>query len=176
MPRKGRGGKRVGQPGVAYANRSDLNASNPTGGTAGHMGTARPYNTGTKMPAPSQQGPNPMGGRMQGPPPGAVTPLSAPSSRPNEPLTAGLNGDQATILPEDPDEMIRALYRVSGLESLRELVERLPVRTGPMPQSGAPKGLMPMRGMPQGPEPSAMPQGAPIGPGVPEAPETMEGP
>lgn len=108
MPRTGRGGTRVGAPGVAYGNRSDLNAP-PTGGKLdlsaapnqpyGQAGQqlnsqrAVPMGTPAVAPPPPQPGPPGTAPGPQGPPPvtpDQVTALHAPTQRPDEPVTAGL--------------------------------------------------------------------------------------
>lgn len=96
-----RGGKRVGTPGKAYANRTDLGGQNVVG--------PRPAATG-KVPiqtAPNQAQGNataqreaqkviPMGGNAPvqlpaAPPPSPLTSLFAPTSSPNEPVTTGVD-------------------------------------------------------------------------------------
>jgi len=105
MPRKskggGRGGPRVGTPGTAYANRSDLQATQPvrtppsqtygdaTASQAAQRALPLP-GPGASVPSPSAAGP----GNTQAPPmalPGQLGPLNAPTQRPSEPITAGLN-------------------------------------------------------------------------------------
>lgn len=74
-----RGGKRQGQAGVAYANRTDLlqNRNNGPSAAAGGVVAAPPQPSQQAAPAPSaypEDSPN----------------LLDPSSRPNEPVTHGL--------------------------------------------------------------------------------------
>lgn len=99
MPR-GRGGARQGTPGASYGNRTDLNVKTrlpmqaatgqPYGAATAQLNAqravpmGRPVTDQVPMPAP--------GGPPSAPPvpPGGVTPLHAPSQRPDEPVTAGL--------------------------------------------------------------------------------------
>mgnify|MGYP001580803516 CR=1 FL=1 len=73
----GHGGRRTGKPGVAYGQRTDLNAGRPDPG-----------------PEPSPEGQ--YVGSRQGaiappaPSPGPLEPIAAPTQRPDEPLTEGV--------------------------------------------------------------------------------------
>lgn len=85
MPRTGRGGKRQGTPGEAYANRSDLALdrapAQPTQAPAGQV-----YGERGRQEAAMQALPLPdLSAQLQ-----ALPGLTDPSTRPTEPLTAGL--------------------------------------------------------------------------------------
>ena len=83
-----RGGRRTGQQGRAYPNRSDLNAQpvrtvpNQTYGQAGQQAASQQV-----IPLPQQQ---PFQSRLGNAAP-SPPPLDAPTQRPQEPLTAGAN-------------------------------------------------------------------------------------
>lgn len=84
-----RGGKRYGQPGKSYSNRTDLNIVR-----APQQGTNTVAAAGVNPP-PQAPPPQPSGRPPGGPPsgmttPDQVTPLDAPTGRPSEPVTAGL--------------------------------------------------------------------------------------
>lgn len=96
MPRKGLGskvgGRRQGQAGTAYANRSDLNGPVPIRTAPG-----QPYGSAKQQEAAQQITPMGPPTTASGPAapvaaavPGGLTPLNAPSQRPNEPITSGL--------------------------------------------------------------------------------------
>lgn len=127
-PRKpGSGGPRVGTPGTAYSNRSDLR------GTQGiKTATGQPYGAAQDqaaaqkaIPLPQQPGPPPGGVSSSTAPPGSGGPsiqpgglgeLHAPTNRPNEPLTAGLPtgagpGPEALNTAQDPTlAFLRGVY------------------------------------------------------------------
>lgn len=127
MPRTGRGGKRVGNPGTAYANRTDLNAAKPSN----YGRKAADARSTSVIPLPTQsagggaagpgipRGPSPVPGQL---------PLDAPSARPGEPLTAGLSmGAGPGPSPYTPAlnstlEMLRAVYQTNGNEAVAELI------------------------------------------------------
>lgn len=141
MPRKGRGGIRNGAPATAYGNRTDLTGA----GTASHLsGNIRPYG-GAQPPiqTPSSRGPigaGPPGvttppGPADGPappsmPPGGLTPLTAGTGRPNEPLTAGLpfgpgpNGPPTGTPGPNPLDALEALYLAHPNADLYDLLVR----------------------------------------------------
>ena len=117
MPRKRQGGQRVGKPGQAYGNRSDLNSQRslpmrtapgqtygarkaqldaqrlvpmgapPSGLPQGMASGPSPAPQGPQGP-PGQQG-GPALGPGQWPAPGDAGDLMRPTERPNEPVTAG---------------------------------------------------------------------------------------
>jgi hypothetical protein len=149
-----RGGRRTGTPGQSYSNRSDLNANRgavPMMAAAGQtygkkseqmaaqraMPIARPA-TDTVPTAPAR----PTGGTPGGPPPmppgptpGQVLPLDAPTTRPGEPLTAGLpigpgagpeaNPFSAVGSADDAVLAIRAAFAAYPAEELRAILERV---------------------------------------------------
>ena len=78
------GGERTGQPQTAYPRRSDLNAGSQPVKSAKSVvqgDRQRRERAQQVMPLPATQGP---------PPPGSLTSLTAPTERPDEPITAGL--------------------------------------------------------------------------------------
>lgn len=135
-----RGGRRTGTPGASYANRTDLAvpAAAATGQQYGKasqqlaaqraMPVARPSTDRMPM-TPTPGGAQPMGG----PQPGQLTPLDAPSSRPNEPITAGLPVGAGPGIEANPFGMvgsdddaqlaIRAAYAAYPSEDLRAYLE-----------------------------------------------------
>jgi hypothetical protein len=75
------GGERKGRPGQAYPNRTDMQAGD------------RQYGDGVNQAAVKSATPNaapPRGGPVP-PAPGQLDGLGAPTQRPDEPVTAGLN-------------------------------------------------------------------------------------
>jgi hypothetical protein len=134
-----RGGKRTGAPGKAYGNRSDLNtnrtlpvqtAPNQPYGVAGQQADAQ--RAIPLRPQPSPTGGAPVSGApTAGPVPQTpVVPLTAPTTRPDEPLTAGVDigpGPGAPPMSQpaaDPlIEELRAVYLAYPNEDLRELLE-----------------------------------------------------
>lgn len=129
-----RGGKRQGQPGVAYGNRTDLNGPQRLPEQAY---TGQPYGTATQQ-IQSQQA-LPMGSSPTQPtvaptPPNipSAIPLSSPSARPNEPVQAGLSsgpGPGPSVAPAsapDPVEaQLRGLYMRYPNRDLASLIEML---------------------------------------------------
>jgi len=122
------GGVRQGTPGVAYPNRTDLNADRqpvrvPSGGRYGDRQAAEAAQR--MMPLPDNR-PD-------------VVPLDAPSRRPDEPVTAGLpvgpgpgpemlqpmRGGFSTDPDADMAAQIRALYQAFPNSDLLRLVEAL---------------------------------------------------
>jgi len=96
MPRKGRGGARQGTPGIAYGNRTDLNQpiSTVPGQEYGKATEQRDAQRAVPMASspvadidPSMAPPTPQGRPMAMP---GSLPYIAPTSRPDEPVTAGL--------------------------------------------------------------------------------------
>jgi hypothetical protein len=138
--RANNGGRRVGQPGQAYANRSDLTqAPRAAPGQTYGAGAAQ---TRAQQAVPLPQAPPPAagGGAPAGAPlPGWIRPddtptLGAPTSRPDEPLEAGLPfGPGRTPAPTErpPDfvdddlvDRLRALYQVMPTRELAELIDQ----------------------------------------------------
>lgn len=121
-PRKRQhGGPRSGKPGAAYGNRTDLNAkprqavTAAAGQTYGERGVQEAAQQAIPLPAP-------------------VVPLSAPTQRPNEPVTAGLPigpgpGPEALAPMGAPPadapvlELLQALYAQYPNNELRGLIE-----------------------------------------------------
>lgn len=104
-----RGGERLGRPGKAYANRTDL-AENP-------IKTA-------PAPAPAPRS-DPTAPQM-----GLTAPaLDAPTQRPNEPVTAGApvgpgGGPEMIGLGGDAEvDELRRIYQAYPTEALRQLIE-----------------------------------------------------
>lgn len=141
------GGPRVGTPGRAYPNRSDLTSGavrtvkGQEYGAAGAQAAAQkavPVAGGatavTPVPQTGPPGPAPLPASFVSP---DETPtLGGPSARPGEPLTAGLSfgpgrtpqpGDQtpANTVDQDVAARLRALYSMFPTSELRELIEQL---------------------------------------------------
>lgn len=92
MPRTGRGGSRTGAPGTAYSNRTDLNiaAAPAEGREFGAVSADLSAQQAVPMgPPPGATAPSVTPSPVASPLPGELTPLDAPSLRPNEPVTAG---------------------------------------------------------------------------------------
>lgn len=120
MPRSGRGGQRQGTPGTSYGNRTDLQTSAPVAVATApgqqygqraaqaaaqqQLPVAPPPGPASAAPPPTApnstpqpQGQSPLAGLLANPPtlhptspePGE-SPLTAPSNRPNEPITHGM--------------------------------------------------------------------------------------
>lgn len=122
-----RGGHREGQPGKAYANRTDLNG--PGGATAAIMPEqVRSYGGQGATPPSALPGAGGGSGAPEPALPGAPMPpmpmggFADPTERPDEQLTAGLGG-RGGMLPDDPDELLRALYSQAPNDDLRRLLE-----------------------------------------------------
>lgn len=129
-----RGGRRAGAPGKAYSNRTDLNRtvpiSAPTGQAYGARAEqiaaqraipiARPATDSVPVaPGPVAGGAAGLGGATSpGPavPPRDVTPLGAPTDRPDEPVTAGVpvgpgpGPEIANLLEDDNGAKDLAMY------------------------------------------------------------------
>lgn len=118
-----------GAPGVAYSNRTDLNAgprSTPNQGV--HAAGGQPYGQRGQQEAAQQALPLPNFAGM---------PLNAPSARPNEPITRGmdsgpgLSAAQAGIPVAPPDDsqdvaaQLRAVYSVYPTSDLADLIATL---------------------------------------------------
>lgn len=94
-----RGGRRNGTPGAAYSNRTDLQSVKVAPGQQYGKGAAQraaqeavPMAGRPTMPAGGAPAAPPTGRPPSpGPQPGDLTPLDAPSTRPNEPVTTGLS-------------------------------------------------------------------------------------
>lgn len=112
----GSGGTRVGKQGRAYPQRSDLNAlpvRTATGQTYGQAGAQQAAQSAVPMA-----------------PPRPTTPLGAPTTRPNEPVTAGLPtgagpGPEVLMNPavDSTRQQLAALYRLYPNNDLLGLLE-----------------------------------------------------
>ncbi len=123
-----RGGRRQGRPGVAYSNRSDLNAKVPIMAAPdqpyGEAGAQRASQQAVPLRNPSAVAPPPS--------PGSVD-LMGPSARPGEPVTAGVPSGAGPGLealgmgprPSAALEELRAIYLAFPEEGIRELIEEL---------------------------------------------------
>lgn len=113
-----RGGRRSGKPGQAYPNRTDLNAgpsAQPVQAAAGQPYGERGAQEAAQRAQPLPQA-SPSGMIAL---PGELGPLNAPTSRPNEPLTAGLPiGPGAGPAPMPPPPAPDALAK--GAATLNE--------------------------------------------------------
>lgn len=134
MPRAGRGGKREGAPGLAYSNRSDL-AQAPRAAPSKRYGDGEASLEAQRaIPLPSAPAPAP--GAMPAAPapmPGDVG-FAAPSSRPAEPVTAGMAmgagpGPSAMMPAVDPVvETLRAAFRAFPNAETAALLEAIEER------------------------------------------------
>lgn len=135
-PGENRGGRRQGQPGKPYPNRSDMRQApraipGQTYGQAGQQLAAQ-----HAIPLPAQASPPSAGGGGAAPPapaPGGapLTPIDAPTQRPGEPLTTGIAGGAgpgpealqgATLSPIDE---IRAMFAANPNDDTRRLLAYL---------------------------------------------------
>lgn len=119
-----RGGKREGKPGVAHANRTDLNAPKaPVMRIPGqeYGVQAQQVQQQQAVPAP------PPGVSAEWVPPPAPTPLHAPTTRPDEPVTQGLEsgagaGPEILGVGNDPLSKLRAIYDAHPSQELLDLI------------------------------------------------------
>ena len=106
MPRTGRGGKRQGSIGATYSNRTDLNAAPSPMQTVPGQEYGKQADQMAAMHVAPMSGPQPSASPQSAPqapqsaaPPtpqanpaaAQVVPWDAPTQRPNEPITAGLD-------------------------------------------------------------------------------------
>jgi hypothetical protein len=129
----GSGGSRVGKPGANYQNRTDLPgktqpitvASGQEYGTRGAQEDAQraiPLPAGAPPPAPTS-----LGSVTAGP----ITPLDAPTQRPNEPLTHGLpigagGGPEVlggSVNSNDPVLYLEGLYQSTNDPSVYAMLQ-----------------------------------------------------
>ena len=120
-----RGGRRQGQPGRAYTNRGDLNRNRAA---LSQQAPSEQYGQRVAQQRATQAVPM---APPSGPSPDDVPSLADPTSRPDEPLTAGIAsgpGPGPEILPNfagDPADELRALYQRYPSEELRRIIEEL---------------------------------------------------
>lgn len=116
MPRKGRGGSRIGRSGEVYTNRTDLNQPVRTTGEREPV-----YGTKKRQAEVIQAGQ--MGQTPPiGPAPGELPSLFDETARPDEPVTAGL-----PIGPgAGPDSLTPVPVVDDALYELRALAEQFP--------------------------------------------------
>jgi hypothetical protein len=138
--RANNGGRRVGQPGQNYPNRSDLRAQAPTAPRGQQYGQAA-QQMRSQAAVPMAGAPPPQAfaapAAPRGPDPGSFGDFLRPTERPDEPVTAGAPvgpGPGPEALPPTGDttiDEIRALYMQYGQpESIREILEDLERETG----------------------------------------------
>ena len=145
-----RGGRRQGAPGQSYGQRSDLNApkimsvpGQTYGKQAEQVAAQRAIPMGpppsASMPPPAAPAPGAAAPGAGAPPPmpmpGGLTPLDAPSERPDEPVTAGMAmgaGAGAEANPfsaygdaDDAALALRQAYAAYPSEDLRAILERM---------------------------------------------------
>jgi hypothetical protein len=151
-----RGGKRQGTKGKQYSNRSDLRQA-PQAATGQTYGVAKqqmdaqraiplaktPVPGVAPSPASPSGGVSALAGMLGG---GgsqvAVPSLTAPTTRPNEPLTAGLPtgpgaGPEALNLPSPDDDLLaslRAMYRAYPNDDIARLMAALEARINSAPR------------------------------------------
>lgn len=136
-----RGGRRRGRPGQQYPNRSDLGNPAAQAPTANPAARAAAVTRPPRVRIEGAQGlqATPQAARApEAPPappspafplPGSFGPLSRPTERPDEPLTAGLPfgpgpGPEAlAVPPQTTADELRAIYARYPLPELRELIE-----------------------------------------------------
>lgn len=109
-----RGGRRQGQPGVAYSNRTDLLQNRDNAGSAAAGGIA----------APAQQ--QPMVPQMAAYPEDSPG-LLDPTSRPNEPVTDGLNfgaGRGSSAIPNTDPRLSETVALKKWLPLLEPIANR----------------------------------------------------
>lgn len=136
-----RGGRRTGSAGKTYSNRTDLNSNRsnvvpmmaakgqPYGAAKAQMDAQRALPVAAPAP-PSTAGPvapSPATGPA-GPP---VVPLTDPTARPGEPVTAGVpvgpgpNGVAGPAGDSDLRVRLGAMYQAFPTEEIRQLIEML---------------------------------------------------
>lgn len=114
-----RGGRRAGRPGADYANRTDMQLGPRTAPVVRIPNQT--YGQQAQQVAAQQQVPM---GTPAVPP---LTPLDAPSQRPNEPVTHGLPsgpgaGPEALGITPDPLSELRAIYQAYPSQELLGLI------------------------------------------------------
>lgn len=127
-----RGGARKGTPGKAYSNRTDLSASmKPVA-----PGQVNPTAAGG-ITAPAPQDPQQQGPQFAPRSPEDSPMLSAPTQRPNEPITAGLDSGPG------PGSDALAINSVGGQmsEDMKTLKQHLPMLREATKYANAPKSF-----------------------------------
>lgn len=136
-----RGGRRKGNPGAKYPNRSDLRGPVPVQAASGQPYGARGAQENAQRSVPMAPSPtaSPSSAPQQapaGPAPGSLPDLLRPTERPGEPLTAGVAsgpgpGPEALAMTGNPDrDELGAIYMRYPSEGLRELLEELDEEEG----------------------------------------------
>lgn len=143
--RSNNGGARSGQTGKPYPNRSDLRAQAVRTAPGQQYGRAAEQARAQQaLPLPQQPPPQPVGpggGAPAGTPPPSWIPPSdtptfgAPSSRPDEPITAGMSfgpGRTPEPMARPPDyvaddlvDRLRAYYQLMPTRELAELLDSM---------------------------------------------------
>lgn len=133
-----RGGRRSGSPGSAYSNRTDLQAAQPIRTAPGQPYGAAGQQAAAQQAIPLPATPQPSASPVQ--PPSATPPepgmLTGPTTRPGEPVTAGLTvgagpGPEAVAGGAPGDQVLQNLYRAfkiaptPGLQALIAQTERM---------------------------------------------------
>lgn len=132
MPRTGRGGKRVGKPGTAYPNRTDLNR--PNVGQA--YGVAKQQADALKavpLSPPAAPVSPPTGAAAGGgfTPPGSFGAFDRPTEFPDEPVTAGIDlgpGPGAPSVPVSP--AAKVMTYLASLPTATPIVRQLAYEVG----------------------------------------------
>lgn len=133
MPTLARGGRRSGTPGKAYGNRTDLNAQRtmpiakyPSDRYGEQVKQVEAQRAVPVASQPQPVPPTPTGGPPAGPPP--IVPLNAPTARPNEPLTAGIDSGPGVGAPPQPviDNPERIRQWLPALERLASAPDTSP--------------------------------------------------
>lgn len=132
-PSKGRGGPRTGTQGATYANRTDLNANRTafkgqTYGTGVAQQQVQQATTQGQANAPTNPLQDLLANAGNLVPPGVKAPgefdhLLAPTTRPNEPVTAGMPfgpGPNAIQAPFRPDPVVQAAAAVSSVPAVHQ--------------------------------------------------------
>lgn len=126
-----RGGRRKGAVGKTYGNRTDLNGPKPPGMPLPvQAAPGQPY--GARKQQEDAQRALPMASGQPLPSPTQVPSLADPTTRPSEPITAGLPmglgaGPEALtgLGGDDLAVQLRAVYSAFPSEELREVLERM---------------------------------------------------
>ena len=117
MPRKGRGGSRLGRPGESYTNRTDLNQPVRAAPSTTYGERTAQEDAQRAIPLPQMAPP---------PDPG---PFNRPTDRPAEPLTAGVpvgpGPNQTDIMFDPVAETLRAAFAAFPNPEIARLLERL---------------------------------------------------